>query len=155
MRRNMLLLIVLPVMSGCTTPKPIDNEMPIVRLRYPDRTEYVTLAADYGYIIDWQAADQSPTFYLFDRPNRKRLRFTDWNRFLHAMRSLPAGITIDEVSKCTVSFSHYMPHEKWKALDALRKAKSMRVLSVADGPRHTSFCYCETTGFEVLYDEAR
>ena len=44
----------------------------------------VNLLADYGYIIDWPK-DLQPTFYVFDRKRRSRIRTDRWERFIEEL----------------------------------------------------------------------
>jgi hypothetical protein len=152
--------VLLIAMSGChSSSKPAtaiaaNQPFPIVALVYPHAIQNVDLIADYGYIIDW-ASDSKPTFYVFKKPGRTRLRTSSWETFIAELRTVPDGSEIDSVSKCMVPFAWKMPDDKRAELDRVLREKSIKTVSFEDQARHTSFCYCESKAVVVLSDEVR
>ncbi|MEK7414097.1 MAG: hypothetical protein AAB263_12355 [Planctomycetota bacterium] len=114
---------------------------------------HVGLKSAYGFIIAW-GEGVPPTFYVFSRAEGLRIKTTLWNTFIHELQRLPDGVDIDDIAKCTVPFAWEMPDGKWQELEQILTAKSMRLIA-ADDERHTTFCYCESKGFSVLYDQER
>ena len=64
-------------------------------------------------------------------------------------------VEINAVGRCTVPFAWGMPETKREELQRVLDDKSIRVVSIDDPAKHVMFCYCETVGVRVLYDEER
>ncbi len=113
----------------------------------------VCLHADYGYIVNWglmaPGCFPKPSFHVFDRVNRSRIKRANWDEFLEVIRRLPDGIEIECVGKCTAPFDNGMPNAKRQALEKLFDEK--RINATEDYPK---FCYC-TGDFVILFDEER
>ncbi|MBT3200709.1 MAG: hypothetical protein HN350_12425 [Phycisphaerales bacterium] len=137
-----------------STSRPAGQDFPVVELKYRDRIENINLLSDYGYIIDWPK-DTPPSFYLFDRKKRTRIKTNRWESFIRELKRLPNGVKIDRISKCSVSFAWAMPSEKHKELTSVLKSKAIDHVNHEDLTKHTTFCYCETRGIRILHDEAK
>ena len=147
-----MLLFLLCV--GCTSTQPASPGFPIVELKYRDRTEKVNLRSDYGYIVHWVGVEgQKPVFYVFNRKRRSRIKTDRWERFIQELKSLPDGIEIDAVGKCSAPFAWGMTEAKRKKLQQVLEQKSIRVIDSEDLSKHVLFDYCEAMDFRVLYDD--
>ncbi len=123
-----------------------------MQLTYSDRVKNVDLRADYGYIIDWPRENE-PAFYVFNKPQRARIRTSTWEGFIAEVRKIPDGCEIDEVNKCMVPFAWGMPDDKRQELERVLSEKSVKTINLGD--QHIDFCSCESTRMDVLSDAAR
>ena len=153
MRIILTLLALLFITTG-NNFKADESNFPIVELKFPDGIKNVNLLSDYGYIIDWPESVK-PAFYLFNKPQRLRLHFSEWRAFLKELQQLPDSISIDEVWKCSVPFDWGMPEENRTELYELFVEKSITRFDQTDHKNHVMFCYCEAVDFRILYDFSR
>jgi len=150
------LTLLFLLFAGCSSTQPASSGFPIVELTYRDRTEKVNLRSDYGYIVHWVGVEgRKPVFYVFDRKRRSRIKTDRWERFIQELKSLPDGIEIDAVGKCSAPFAWGMPESNRKELQQVLEKKSIREIDVEDVTKHVLFCYCEAGDFRVLYDKER
>lgn len=154
-------LAVLVTLNGCqqraapAMSTPASQSFPVVALVYSHEIKNVDLVADYGYIIDW-TPDRKPTFHVFNKPQRTRIRTSSWETFLTELRKLPDRSEIDPIAKCTAPFEYGMPAEKRDDLLRVLSEKSFQEIHwEKDRPKHTHFCTCESKAVVVLADEAR
>lgn len=154
MTKNTLTYGLLFLIAGCVAAGTSATSFPIVSLKYRHGTKPVNLAADYAYIIDWPE-NRPPSFYIFNKNNRTRIKINHWDHFLSELSRLPQGIQIDSIGKCTVSFAYGMPDENKKQLNQVLEDQHIKRVRSDDYQSHVSFCYCETIDFQILYDEER
>lgn len=142
-------LIISPPAFGAS-----ESDFPIVELSYKDNTQSIHLLAEYGFIIDWPESGE-PAFYIFIKQSRLRIKIEEWSMFLEELKKLPDSITIDEIGKCSVPFSWGMPKDKTEEFENTLKEKSIKIINQSDLENHVMFCYCESLGYKILYDELR
>lgn len=106
----------------------------------------------YGFIIKWYGDKSKPEFYFYNKLKSKKIKFTDWNKFIKQIKTVPTKSKILWIQKCTSGFSYGMPKEKREEFKKVLNKKGL-VLIKADGKTSFTICTCEKAKLKILFDE--